>query len=119
MGNLSFSSYASQTQAGEAGCDPAVQLLPGRAVSFMGCMLGIVTVQNLDLSIKCHIARAVPQELYLKHGEINPSISVRLSAVIAAEAHLLNISACLSMMDESLMSLISVPQNTKRNVSGS
>lgn len=106
-------------QAGEADCNPGAQLLPGRAVGFMDCMLGIVMVQNLDLSMKCRIALAVLQESYLKHGEINPSISVRLAVVIAAEAHLLNISACLSMMDESLMFLVSVPQNTNRKVSGS
>lgn len=51
--------------------------------------------------------------------EINSAIYLYLAIVTAAEASVSSISACLSMMDESLIFLIPVPQNTEPNVLGS
>lgn len=52
-------------------------------------------------------------------GDVFIYLYIYVHVVIAAEACLLNISVCLSMMDESLIFLIPVPQNTKSNVLGS
>lgn len=45
-------------------------------------------------------------------------IYIYIQTALAAEARLLTVSACLSMMGESLIFLIPIPQNTKPNVSG-
>lgn len=76
-------------------------------------------VGNLGLSVKHLTAWAALEELYLKHTEINSAIYMYLAAVTAAEASVSSISACLSMMDESLIFLISAPPNIEPNVLGS
>lgn len=59
------------------------------------------------------------RESCLKHmQETYSSVYIYIYKDTAAEASLLKIPSCLSMMDESLIFLIPIPQNTKPSVSG-
>lgn len=60
------------------------------------------------------------RESCLKHAlETYSSIYIYVYKDTAAKAGLLKIPSCLSMMDESLIFLIPIPQNTKASVLGS